>query len=103
MEDGDTMLQDHINKSNQLACQLLNADEKITDQEKALLLLASLPKSFKLIVMTMLVGREKISLDEAITVVRENERMMVTIDGDASSSDGVLVAASNERGRRILK
>ena len=60
MEEGDTNLQDHINKFNQLVCQLLNADEKITDQEHALLLLASLPKSFKLIVMTMLVGRENI-------------------------------------------
>ena len=59
-------LQDHINKFNQLVCQLLNADEKISDQEQALLLLALLPKSYRLIVQTLLVGREKIILEEAI-------------------------------------
>ena len=33
-------LHDHINKFNQLVSQLLNADDKLSDEEQALLLLA---------------------------------------------------------------
>jgi len=49
-------LHDHINSFNQLVCQFLNADDNIKDEEQALLLLALLPKCYKLIVQTMLVG-----------------------------------------------
>jgi len=56
MEEGDD-LHDHTNSFNQLVCQLLNLDDKIDDEEQALLLLASLPKSYKAIVQTMLVGK----------------------------------------------
>ena len=38
-------LHDYINAFNKLVCQLLNANGKIEDEEQALLLLASLPKS----------------------------------------------------------
>ena len=100
MENG-TNLQNHINSFTQLVCQLQNADEKIPDQEQALLLLASLPKSYRPIVQTLLVGREKITLDEAITIVRENERMMTQIDGGASynNHDQALAVEGSERGR----
>lgn len=98
MESG-TNLQDHINSFNQLVCQLQNADEKIPDQEQALLLLASLPKSYRPIVQTLLVGREKITLDEAITVVRENERMMSQIDGTSYRDGQALAVEGSERGR----
>lgn len=50
-------------------------------------LLASLPKSYRLIVQTLLMGRKTITLDEAITIVRENERMMTQIDGGVSYGD----------------
>ena len=46
MEEGDD-LHDHINSFNRLVCQLLNTDNKIEDEEQALLLLASLPKFYK--------------------------------------------------------
>lgn len=68
-------------------CQLQNVDKKISDQEQSLLLLASLPKSYRLIVQTLLMGRKTITLDEAITIVRENERMMTQIDGGVSYGD----------------
>ena len=44
MEDeGDVF--DHINKFNELVSRLMNAGENIKDEEQAILLLASLPKS----------------------------------------------------------
>ena len=48
MKEDDTSMQDHINTFNQLAWQLLNADEKLFDEEKALLLLALLPKTIRI-------------------------------------------------------
>jgi len=49
-------LHDHINKFNQLVSQLLNANDKLSDEEQTLLLLASLPRSFKALIQTLLVG-----------------------------------------------
>ncbi|VFQ91499.1 unnamed protein product [Cuscuta campestris] len=98
MESG-TLLQEHINIFNQLVCQLKNADEKISDQEQALLLLASLPKTYRPIVQTLLVGRTKISLDEAMAVLRENERMMSRDDLRSSDDGKALVVLGAERGR----
>ena len=98
--------QDHINKFNELVCQLLNADEKISDQEQALLVLASLPKSYRPIVQTLLIGREKITLEEAITIVKENERMISKMDVEGfEEEDGrggderTLAAEESGRGR----
>ena len=64
MKEDDISMQDHINTFNQLVCQSLNADEKLSDEEKALLLLASLSKSYKNIVQTLLIRRESITLDQ---------------------------------------
>ena len=50
MKDENTTVQEHINTFNKLVCQLLNADEKLTDEEQALLLLPSLPKDYRSIV-----------------------------------------------------
>lgn len=55
-----TTLHDHIDNFNQLVCQLKNADEKISDQEEALLVLASSPKTYMPIVHTLLIGRRNI-------------------------------------------
>ena len=41
-----------------------------------LLLLASLPRSFKALVQTLLVERSILKLDEVTAALRENERMM---------------------------
>jgi len=58
--EGD--LHDHINKFNQLVSQFFNADDKLFDEEHALLLLVSLPRSFKALVQTLFVGRSTLNL-----------------------------------------
>ena len=60
----------------------MNADEKLSDEEKVLLLLASLPKSYKNIVQTLLHGRESITLDQAFVALRENDRFLEKHDGE---------------------
>ena len=78
--EGD--LHDHINKFNRLVSQLLNADDKISDEEQTLLLLASLQRFFKALVQTLLVGRSTLNLDEVTAALRENDRMMRTKNVD---------------------
>ena len=88
--EGD--LHDHINKFNQLVSQLLNADDKLSDEEQTfLLLLASLPRSFKVLVQTLLVGRSTLNLDEVTVTLRENERMMRTENVDDEHNAIVVV------------
>ena len=41
-----------------------------------MLLLASLPRSYKPLVQTLVVGRRMLKLDEVTVTLRENERMM---------------------------
>ena len=44
--------------------------------------MASLPRSFKALVQTLLVGRSTLNLDEVTVALRENERMMRTENVD---------------------
>ena len=92
-------MQDHINTFNQLVCQLLNADEKLSDEEKALLLLASLPKSYKNIVQTLILGRESITLDQALAALRENDRFMERRDGEDKKGNNEALYGEGSRRR----
>ncbi|VFQ70368.1 unnamed protein product [Cuscuta campestris] len=90
MEEGGSVT-DHINKFNELVSRLLNAGETIKDEEQWLLLLASLPKSFKPFVQSMIAGRTTLRLDEVTTALKESQRMM---GGEESSGDNHLLAAN---------
>ena len=99
MDEGRNIY-DHINNFNQLVCQLLNLGEKIEEEEQSLLLLASLPKSFKPLVQTLLVGKNTLQLNDVIMVLKENDRMM----GEDGGGPQILIAAgSDERGRNHRK
>ena len=58
-------------------CQLLNVDEKLMDEEQALLLLSSLSKDYRNIVQILLIGRDSITLDQVLVALRENDRFVV--------------------------
>nr|KYP56149.1 Retrovirus-related Pol polyprotein from transposon TNT 1-94 [Cajanus cajan] len=90
-------LHDHINHFNQLVCQLLNVNEIFFDEEQAVLLLASLPMSYKSLVQILLVGKTPLKLDEVTSALRENERMMKNENINIESH--VLVAQHSEQGR----
>ena len=88
MKDEDTTMQDHINTFNKLVCQFLNADEKLTNEKQPLLLLAPLPKDYRNIVQTLLINRDSITLDHALAALRENDRFIVSIEGEDKKRDG---------------
>ncbi|GJT33835.1 hypothetical protein Tco_0924254 [Tanacetum coccineum] len=67
LEEGSN-LHDHINSFNPLVCQLANVDDAIKDEEQALLMLSSLPKSYKPFVQTMLTGRTILTFEDVLKV-----------------------------------
>lgn len=73
-EDG--VLQDHLNKFNGLITQLTSLDVKIEEEDKAILLLASLPSKCNNVITSLLVGKTTIALDEAVVALLEAERFM---------------------------
>ncbi|KAL5165949.1 Retrovirus-related Pol polyprotein from transposon TNT 1-94 [Glycine soja] len=77
-------LHDHINN------QLLNVNDKLSDKEQTLLLLASLPRSFKVWVQSLLVRRSTLKIDE------KNERMMRA--ENVNDEHHALVVVESERG-----
>ena len=75
----------------------MNANDKLSDEEKSLLLLASLPRSFKALVQMLLVGRWTLNLDEVTVALRENKRMMRTKNID--DEHHAIVVVESERAR----
>ena len=68
MERGDN-LHDHINKFNWLVCQLLSVGEKLSNEEQAITLLASLPQYYRSLERSLLIGKNTIKLDDVIIVL----------------------------------
>ena len=95
-------LHDHINKFNQLVSQLLNANDNHSDEEQAFLFLTSLPRSFKALIQTLLLGRSTLNLDEVIATLRENERMMriENVDDEHNAIDVVESERGGDHSRR---
>ena len=68
-----------------------NANDKLSDEEQTLLLLASLPRSFKALVQMLFMGRSTLNLDEVTVALRENKRMISTenVDDEHNAIDVV--------------
>ncbi|VFQ78488.1 unnamed protein product [Cuscuta campestris] len=89
----------HLDEFNKITTELESIDVKIEEEDKALLLLASLPSSFDNIVTTFLFGKETLKFDEVAAALLMNETRR---GGNRVSNDGqALVAkgAGRERGR----
>lgn len=82
----------------------MNADEKLTDKEQALLLLASLPKDYRNIVQTLLIGTTSITLNQVLATLRENDRLMMRSEGEEKICVGEgLCSEGSTKGRTKKK
>ena len=71
----ETDVRDHINNFNKCITQLLSVEVKIDEEDKAVILLASLSKSYETLVTTLLVGKTTLTVDEVSTALLETENM----------------------------
>lgn len=89
-------LNDHINEFCRLTTQLLNIDVKLEEEDKALLLLSSLPESLSTLQTTLLVGKSTLSVDDVTSALLDSDRFR----GSNSNTQGEgYVASSSRRGR----
>ncbi|KAG6499814.1 hypothetical protein ZIOFF_039606 [Zingiber officinale] len=98
MQEG-TPIQSHLDEFNSIIIDLENLDIKIEDEDKAVLLIVSLPRTYKHFKEIMLYGnRETISLED----VKSNLMSKEKFDADSSpgeTAEGLMVRGRNsERG-----
>ena len=68
-----TTINDHITKFDSLVTDLLNLDEKVSDVDKTLILLASLPDEYEHLIVGMFTGKETITFKEVTIILYSNE------------------------------
>ena len=68
-----TTMNDHITIFDSLVTDLLNQYEKVSDVDKALILLASLYDEYEHLIVSMLTGKETITFKEVTTALYSNE------------------------------
>src|SRR5436190_17800046 len=72
MKEGTLILQ-HLNLFNKIISYLLALEVKLEEEDKALLLLGSLPPSYDHLVTTIMYGKETLELDDIRVVLINNE------------------------------
>nr|TKS05878.1 hypothetical protein D5086_0000128830 [Populus alba] len=68
-----TSMNDHLNDFNKMIVDMKNLDVEINDEDKALLLLNSLPNTYEHLVTTLLYGKEKIKFIDVSNALVNNE------------------------------
>ncbi|GKG22124.1 hypothetical protein Tco_0384719, partial [Tanacetum coccineum] len=61
-----TKLGDHIDEFNKLILDLANIDIEIEDEDRAFMLLTSLPSSYENFVDTLLYGRKSFTMEDVL-------------------------------------
>ena len=67
---------EHLNFFNKIISELLAVEVKIDEEDKALILLSSLPESYDHIVTTMLYSKETLNLEITSTLLSNEIRKM---------------------------
>ncbi|GLT80039.1 hypothetical protein SLA2020_515020 [Shorea laevis] len=79
-----------------MVTQVVNANDILEEEEKALLLLASLPKSYKSLVLGMLVGKTILVMKDVTSMLLENDTFLGEDDG-ANQNNALVMEQSPGR------
>ncbi|KAK2987579.1 hypothetical protein RJ640_027880 [Escallonia rubra] len=95
MDEGSD-LGDQISEFNRLMSQLSSIDVKLEEEDHAILLLSSLPKSYETLKTTLLIEKETLLVDDVMLALMDSSR----INGTSSSSqgEGLVVKSENKNG-----
>ncbi|KAG6495421.1 hypothetical protein ZIOFF_043244 [Zingiber officinale] len=101
MQEG-TPIQSHLDEFNSIIIDLENLDIKIEDEDKVVLLIVSLPRTFKHFKEIMLYGnRETISLEDVKSNLMSKEKFDVD-SSPGETAEGLMVRGRNsERGNQV--
>ena len=92
-----TTMNDHITRFDSLVTDLLNLDEKVSDVDKAFILLASLPDEYEHLIVNMLTRKEIITFKEVTTALYSNEiRKKDKLEHRSSAGEAHTVRGRNQ-------
>ncbi|KAF3638656.1 hypothetical protein FXO37_24275 [Capsicum annuum] len=83
-----TSILSHLDAFDSILMDLSNIDAEVNDEDQAVLLLISLPQSFKHIRDTMLYGKDNISYKEIKSILKIKEQIDRDITGESSATHG---------------
>ena len=93
----ETDFNQHLDEFNKITMELDSLEVKIEEEDKASLLLASLPSSFDNVVTVLLFGKETLIFDEVIAALLIDETRW---GNNRLSNDGQVVMVTKEPSRR---
>jgi hypothetical protein len=89
-------ISEHIDEFNKVVLDLANIEVKFEDEDLALLLLTSLPASYKHFVDTLLYGREALTLEDVMATLNSKEiKQRSKVKGD--DGEGLYVRGRTDR------
>lgn len=92
-------LHSHLVKFNMLIVQVVNAGEKLENEENALFLLRSVPKSYNLLVQTLLVDKTTLNLNDVTKLLLESYRRLESKTSDCTGKILVIKDSFQRRNR----
>jgi len=84
-------LAEHINVFNQLVADLMKVDVKINDEDRAIILLCSLPRSYEHLVTTLTYGKEDIKVEDIVAALLAHDQRRKNNATKESFGDAYLV------------
>ncbi|PKA49510.1 Retrovirus-related Pol polyprotein from transposon TNT 1-94 [Apostasia shenzhenica] len=93
MSEGANLLE-HMNVFSKMISQLRSINVKLEEENEALLLLSSLPKSYDHLVTTILYGKDTLKVEEVNATLLSNE-----VRNKQSTGESLTVKTSQDRGR----
>ncbi|KAL7224792.1 hypothetical protein ACSBR1_026138 [Camellia fascicularis] len=103
MREGVNFME-HLDEFNQVLMELDAISAKIEEEDKAILLMVSLPPSYEHVRTTLMYEKNTLELDEAVTALISHETLRKR-ESDESSSKRNMVSSDNgpSRGRTMEK
>jgi len=102
MSEG-TPLKEHIDKLNTILLELSNIDEKVNDEDAALILLVSLPLSYENFVQSFIVGKETVSLEEVRASLHNRELRHTAVGSSTEPQASGLTVIGSKDGKKNKK
>ncbi|KAH9750945.1 Integrase catalytic domain-containing protein [Citrus sinensis] len=93
----EASLNEHVDEFNIVCDELETIDEGLSDDSKALLLISSLPKSYKHFVDTLLYRRQTLSLEEVKSALGTKKLKDKQDNPESESSEGVMARGRPEK------
>jgi len=90
MQEGSN-LAEHINVFNQLLADLVKVEVKVDDEDRAIILLCSLPRSYEHLVTTLTYGKEDVKVDDIVAALLAHDQRRKNNATEGSSGEALQV------------